>query len=540
MPSYTKPSWTVYACMLLGFGSVAAWNSTAEALNPKSPEVQEIVAGANQYLQSSKPYHRIGGKCLVALALYKSGTKPDHPLIKNTVQDCKRFAAKVPKFEHDAVYDAGMVLILLCELDPYSNHQEIENLVTFFVKNQKAHGGYGYSDKETGDNSMTQYAALGLWLAKANSFDVPIETIASLTNWVMSVQDPSGAFGYQGVISPRGKPRVQQSDIRPSLTTAGLCSLYVSANALDLGGQRKKDDSDVPDGFTEINEEKQADNKKARDLVDTGALQSVKDLGNDWMTKHFTVEGTRWQLYYLYALERYKAFEELDTGKPDPDPMWYKAGFEFIKKCRQKDGSIKAFDEDHTIGSAFSILFLVRGTTATLKKHVKSFDNGLLAGGRGLPTDLSEAELRNGQVINVKEIPETKKFLEMLNSDDGSLDDLVDADVALDLDLNGADREIALKAVRRKLRQGSYASRIMAIRAIKGVKDFESVPDLIYALSDPDLRVAKEARDALRFVSRKIDGFGMPLDPTPPEREMAIQKWKDWYLSLRPNAIFLN
>ncbi|PQO34079.1 hypothetical protein DTL21_11070 [Bremerella cremea] len=526
--------------MLLGFGSVAAWNSTAEALNPKSPEVQEIVAGANQYLQSSKPYHRIGGKCLVALALYKSGTKPDHPLIKNTVQDCKRFAAKVPKFEHDAVYDAGMVLILLCELDPYSNHQEIENLVTFFVKNQKAHGGYGYSDKETGDNSMTQYAALGLWLAKANSFDVPIETIASLTNWVMSVQDPSGAFGYQGVISPRGKPRVQQSDIRPSLTTAGLCSLYVSANALDLGGQRKKDDSDVPDGFTEINEEKQADNKKARDLVDTGALQSVKDLGNDWMTKHFTVEGTRWQLYYLYALERYKAFEELDTGKPDPDPMWYKAGFEFIKKCRQKDGSIKAFDEDHTIGSAFSILFLVRGTTATLKKHVKSFDNGLLAGGRGLPTDLSEAELRNGQVINVKEIPETKKFLEMLNSDDGSLDDLVDADVALDLDLNGADREIALKAVRRKLRQGSYASRIMAIRAIKGVKDFESVPDLIYALSDPDLRVAKEARDALRFVSRKIDGFGMPLDPTPPEREMAIQKWKDWYLSLRPNAIFLN
>ncbi|RCS55940.1 hypothetical protein DTL42_00685 [Bremerella cremea] len=540
MPSYTKPSWTVCAYMLGFFGMVAGWNSTAQALNPKSPEVLEIVAGANKFLQSSKPYSRIGGRCLVALALYKSGTKPDHPLIKGALADCKKFAATVPKFEHDAVYDAGMVLILLCELDPYSNHQEIENLVEFFVKCQKGHGGYGYAEKDTGDNSMTQYAALGLWLAKANQFDVPIETIAGMTNWVMSVQDPSGGFGYQGIVSPRGKARVQQADIRPSLTTAGLCSLYVSANVLDLGGQRKKADSDVPSGFTEIDEEKKADNKKARELVDVGALQSVKDLGGQWMDKHFTVEGTRWQLYYLYALERYKAFEELDTGKPDPEPMWYQAGFEFIKKCRLDDGSIKAFDEDHTIGSAFSILFLVRGTTATLKKHVKSFDNGLLAGGRGLPDDLSEAELRNGKVVNVKEIPETKRFLEMLNSDDGSLDDLVDADVAFDLNLDGDSREIALKAVRRKLRQGSYASRIMAIRAIESVKDFESVPDLIYALSDPDPRVAIEARDALRFVSRKIDGFGMPSDPTPPEREAAIQKWKDWYLSLRPNAIFLN
>lgn len=544
MPAHTKPSWMVFACLLVTLGMTAWGNTHAWAVTPKSPEVLEIVAGANAYLLKARDHDRIGGKALVAMALYKSGTKPDHPKIQSALRACKQFASKVPEYRHDVIYDAGLCMIFLCELDPYSNHQEIENLVTFFVKNQKGHGGFGYQEKDTGDNSMNQYAALGLWLAKMNQFEVPIESIAGLAKYMMSVQDPTGAFGYQGVMKAPNGPRVQQSDIRPSMVTAGLCSVYVTGNALGLGGQGAQAESDVPAGFKEIEEEKDEERERIRDVFGPdaqAALKDVKNRGDAWMDKNFTVKNTRWQLYYLYALERYKAFQEIDTGRPDPEPMWYNAGFEFIKESRQDDGSIKAMDEDPTIGSAFSILFLVRGTAATLKKHVKSFDNGLLAGGRGLPTDLSGAELRNGKVINMKEIPETKRFLEMLNSDDGSLDDLVDADISFDLvGLSGDEREVALQSVRLKLRQGAYASRIMAIRAIESVKDFDSVPDLIYALSDPDPRVVVEARDALRFVSRKIDGFGMPADPTPPEVEAGIQQWKDWYRSLRPDAMFYN
>ncbi len=540
MHQLTKPTWSVFVCCFVTIGLLESTVRSANALTPDSPEVQKVVKAANAYLAASGSHSRVGGKSVIALALIKSGTPKDHPKVVNAVNACKKFAANVPKYEHDVVYDAGLALIFLCELDPYAYNREIQNLVTFFVKNQRPHGGYGYSEQPSGDNSMTQYAALGLWLAHENRFEVPLENIAGLTNFIMSVQDPSGGFGYQGNISPRGKPRVKQSEIRPSLTTAGLCTLYVSSDALDLSNRRSKAADDLPSEFIEVTQDPRRESmRKARGLVDRQALLSVKQLGNQWMQNNAKVDGTRWPFYFLYALERFQAFRELDEGRPDPDPKWYAAGFEYIKKKQNDNGAIDASDEGGPVGTAFSILFLVRGTQETIKKHVRMFDNGLLAGGRGLPEDLAEAELRNGKVINVKEVPETDRFLELLKSDDGSLDDLVDTDVTFDMDLTGNEREIALEAVREKLRQGSYAARLMAIRAIRDTKDFDSVPYLIFALSDPDSRIVVEARNTLRFISRKIDGFEMPVNPTPPERELAIRKWKDWYRSLRPGARFV-
>lgn len=536
----TKPSVFVSCFMSIG---LALWGlvSPAMALTPESPEVQKVVKAANAYLASSGDHARVGGKSLIAMALYKSGTPKDHPRIKQAVDACKKFANKVPEYKHDVVYDAGLALIFLCELDPHAYPKEIQNLVTFFVKNQRPHGGFGYSEQPSGDNSMTQYAALGMWLAYQNQYEVPPQNIAGITNFIMSVQDPSGAFGYQGKISPRGKPRVQQSDIRPSLTTAGLCSLYVSADALDLSNRRAKVDDGLPSELVDVTKDPAREEmRKGRALVDKDALKSVKDLGNQWMDKNVKIEGNRWQFYFLYALERFKAFHELDIGRPDPNPKWYSEGYEFIKKKQGKDGAINASEEGNAVGTAFAVLFLVRGTAESIKKHVRTFDNGLLAGGRGLPDDLAGAELRDGKVINVKEMPETEQFLELLQSDDGSLDSLVDTDVTFDINLTGPEREIALQAIRRKLRQGTYSARRLAVRAIRDAKDFDSVPSLIFALSDPDPRIAVESRDALRFISRKIDGFGMPADPTPPERELAISKWKEWYRSLRPNARFLD
>ena len=50
----------------------------------------------------------------------------------------------------------------------------------------------------------------------------------------------------------------------------------------------------------------------------------------------------------------------------------------------------------------------------------------------------------------------------------------------------------------------------------------------------------RKARDALRLLSRKVDGFGLPDDPTDGAKLEAIEKWKQWYLAIRPNAQFLN
>jgi len=63
------------------------------------------------------------------------------------------------------------------------------------------------------------------------------------------------------------------------------------------------------------------------------------------------------------------------------------------------------------------------------------------------------------------------------------------------------------------------------------------VPSLLYALTDPDRRIVLEARDGLRFIARRFDNAGPPDEFTEQQRFDAIDAWKKWYLSLRPDAV---
>jgi hypothetical protein len=79
-----------------------------------------------------------------------------------------------------------------------------------------------------------------------------------------------------------------------------------------------------------------------------------------------------------------------------------------------------------------------------------------------------------------------------------------------------------------------------ALRALHNTRDLDNVPVFIFALGDPDPRVVRRARDALRVLSRKIDGFGLADEPTEGAKLDASQRWKQWFLSIRPDAQFLN
>ena len=58
-------------------------------------------------------------------------------------------------------------------------------------------------------------------------------------------------------------------------------------------------------------------------------------------------------------------------------------------------------------------------------------------------------------------------------------------------------------------------------------------------MGDPDPVVARAARDGLRFLSRKFDGFKLADAPSKPQVIQAQRAWKDWYRSIRPNAKFI-
>jgi len=85
----------------------------------------------------------------------------------------------------------------------------------------------------------------------------------------------------------------------------------------------------------------------------------------------------------------------------------------------------------------------------------------------------------------------------------------------------------------------SWQARRVAARLLGQSGELRVVPALIYALSDPDVPVKRFARDGLRFVSRRFDGWGMPDQPTEQEVKEAQQAWRDWYLSLDPGYVFL-
>ena len=48
----------------------------------------------------------------------------------------------------------------------------------------------------------------------------------------------------------------------------------------------------------------------------------------------------------------------------------------------------------------------------------------------------------------------------------------------------------------------------------------------------------EQARDALRRISRKPAGFGMPDEVSDLDRRQAIEKWEAWYRTVRPDAEF--
>ncbi|UUO08981.1 terpene cyclase/mutase family protein [Blastopirellula sp. J2-11] len=516
------------------------------AYSPESPEVETMVQKGAGFLKSTGVHDRPGGKALVALALLKAGEKESHPRVQSGVDAARSLGSKTPSNAHDNAYDVGMSLILLCELDPEANREPIQNLLQYFLDTQKPGGGWGYAGRNTGDNSMTQYGALGLWLSQRSGFEVPIPTVERLCNWILRCQDPSGGWGYQGVDpGPGNFQRVQQVEMRPTMVCAALGSLYMGSDLLNITERRKQDVEEkspsLPGFVREVKTPDAVERSKIlTKAVDAGRVTASKNAGRNNLAATFTISPNQWDFYYLYALERYESFRELDLGKKDPKPAWYDAGVNHLRSTQANTGSWRGKNEEPMVATAFAILFLKRSTAQSIKKRSRVFDEGRLVGGRGLPKVVEDATIKNGQVVNKSELLESDKFLSMIEADDAELERFLHQDVKFELSEDERGRSEQIVQLRRKIREGSFGARLLAIRAIRQSKDFDSIPALIYALTDPDVRVAIESRDALRFITRKFNGFGMPRGADLTQRSLYANQWKQWYRSVRPDAEFLD
>jgi hypothetical protein len=516
----------------------------AIGLTPSSREVTNAVDRAIDFLNSDDANKdpRVGGAALAGLALLKHGADRSNPKVVATVRQIQGAVAAVdePVDLSMNVYSAGLSTIFLIELDPLVYRPEIDFLLAHLEAIQKPHGGWGYLGKSTGDTSMTQYGVLSCWKAAQAGIPVPPGIAQGMTTWLLKTQDPSGGFGYQGVVSDTFDP-VPQKGVRHSMSAAGLGSVYICA---DLGevNKRVKEDKEtggLPPAMKRVGVSTTQQRTTVPISIRRGLFQAVFARGNNWMENNFVVDLTAtpahdFTHYYLYALERYHSFRELAEGRTSTSSRWYDEGAQYLIDTQGENGAWRSMC-GYVPDTAFSALFLMRSSRKAIEK-VRDFGAGTLIGGRGLPKESQIVKVRQGQVVATPKLEAVEKLLAATgDTDDSDFSEMMNV-------LPPEDARALVSRHARKLKElsgdTSADARFAAVKTLGQSSDLNHVPTLIYALTDPEPAVVIEARNGLRRISRRFSGFGLPDKFSPAEVEQAIRRWNEWYLAIRPDTQF--
>ncbi|HEV7300281.1 MAG TPA: VWA domain-containing protein [Tepidisphaeraceae bacterium] len=193
---------------------------------------------------------------------------------------------------------------------------------------------------QSGDNSVTQYALLGLHAASRSGVAVPPETFQRLLKENLERQsDIDGGWSYHGSSYGYG-----------SMTCAGICATAITRH--ELGEAQPWDHESVERGLAWLN---------ARFMVDNHPENK-----DDWV------------YYYLYSLERVGRI--LDTefiGEYE----WYPLGAEWLLQGQKETGlwfwpSGPESELHAEIPTSFALLFLTRATESL--GHTEKTGPGLL------------------------------------------------------------------------------------------------------------------------------------------------------------------
>ncbi len=516
--------------------SLFSVNGRSYALTPESPEVRKLIGEGLAFLEKAEE-ERLGGKCLVALAFLKTGASPDHPKVREALEACRATSASAMANNPDGVYTNGLAIIFLVELNPNGNRELISRFASVMEQRQKAHGGWGYGAVATGDTSQTQYAALTYWEMLRAGVPPKIESVDNCITWLLRTQSPEGCWGYQGKLGEIGSP-IKQQKTSVSMLAAGMGSMLILSNMAGLTGAsqtglEEQAESNLPASLRRADqgETKQRKMTISGSRLDAGLVRESIARGQAWMDKNFTIEWEGYPTYYLYSLERYKSFEEVLNGEAVEGPEWYDLGVAHLQETQLDSGGWNDKSRE-PCATAFAILFLVRSTQKSIKA---SLGEGTLVGGRGLSANLANMRMQRGRLVAVvPQNTEVDQLLNMLEDSDGdALEALLESPAALAVEDVKPEESRRLQQI---VRSGNPEARVLAVRALARTRQIDFVPTLLYAMTDPDRRVVREARDGLRFISRRFDGYGLSDNYTDAERFEALDRWKQWYATLRPDA----
>ncbi|MGC1275893.1 MAG: hypothetical protein WBC44_19480 [Planctomycetaceae bacterium] len=505
-----------------------------------------------------------GAAVLGAMALVKADQPVDLPEIQAVVEAVqKRCEGEKYKPETNHYYTAGLEMMLLESVDPEQYRAEMEKILAYILAGQRSSGAWYYPDmpQGTGDTSITQYAALGMWAADRAGLPVPKEAWDRMAVWHLKTQNKDGGFSYH----PDERDWMNRS--LPALTLGGAANLLLARLHLFPDAERRAAEREEAAqaaareettgkryGVLEAvdidagpDKKTTAGNTRYSPASTDGAIeQSVGRAAGHAATRFVLPPNTVWKLYYLYGLERMAALGNMESlGEHD----WYAEGTKWLIENQTKDGAWVS-NGGPVADTAFGILFLTRSTSKMLGRtyDVPELGGGLLAGGRGLPSDLNQAKPSNAKKGETSPLDELLARLE-----DAKATDVPGVQQAVLEAVRFGDRE-ALIGQRDRLRLLADDPRAEVRRtaywALGRGGDLSDVPRLIKGLSDADVAVAVEAQNALCVLARRPTAFGVAGDPfgAIPEsatdavrdqalaawRKKAIEAWTAWYERVAP------
>lgn len=535
------------AVVILAAGMGTAAPRPGWCYTPDSPEVQEMLKRATAYLEQQPAFGEVGGECLIALALVKAGYDTGHARVQGAIRLASALAEKAGRSGiTNHCYNETIACIFMCEVAPEQCQAQIGTMLQVLLRLQRPNGCWSYNPYQYDDTSQTQYGILCLWAAHHHKFPVPADAVERALNWVMRVQDAnSGGWVYVSRY-PQTPQRVPQSPVTHPMAAAGLGSLYVCAQLLGFGADAK------PKGATPEEEKlppalQRVEEKKRKDIVylqpqstNIAQVRESAAAGNAWFSKNLRYDIDTWTHYYMYGLERAMSFRELVEGKTEAEPDWYNKGVEYLRGTQSSAGNWTtklSHGSGPAVDTAFAVLFLTRSAQKSIRKAV--LDEGTLIGGKGLPKNIANVRMEGGKVVTPQMVRDVDDLLKLLEQSDNTEFDATSLPGNLSLDQDLTKRTSQLQRLRELVTVESYEARLAAVKTLARARDLDNVPVLIFALGDPDAQVVAEAREGLRFISRRLEGLGPPPNPTPEQKQEAQRQWKQWYLSIRPDAELL-
>jgi hypothetical protein len=374
-------SLTVCLSILLAAGPAMAQDPNAASQR----DIDQAIRKGAEYLKTAPSTGSwLHANCdeLILLTLIVAGVQETNPRFKELLNHCLQ--APLEK-----TYKVALLAMALEEHDAEQYQMKIAQCAAFLVDNQAKNGQWSYGQPvdvknypyverekpvasgpkpggardfgggkerkrpsrsivvpqtkttgEKGDNSNSQYAALGLRACFDANIKLPVEVLHLARKWWVEAQFPDegeGAKAGKNAVSSGGettkiqgwnyqKPGEGEGGGKPThAMTAGAIGATVIYEYM-LGRDFKKD--------------------------------AVTRAGVNWLGKNFVVNDN---LYYMYAVER--AGMLYDTVKFG-DHDWYIKGANHLVKTQKPDGSWgnREKSEENTWDTCFAILFLKKAT----------------------------------------------------------------------------------------------------------------------------------------------------------------------------------